>query len=84
MPGTERFIGKFGGSLVKLCQARRVSKALHSVGDVLIRERWILPGANFKCQELVIRTSIRMIFKSVRHFLQGHRPSGWSWWRSGG
>ena len=32
----ESFIGKFGGSLVKLCQARRVSESLHSIRNILI------------------------------------------------
>src|SRR5205085_6878294 len=73
--GNERFIGKLGACWVTLCQARGVSKTLHSIGNILIGEGWILPGANFKCQELVIRTSVGMIFKRVCHFRQSHRPS---------
>ena len=81
--GEERFIGQVRAALVTLCQTRGVSEALHSIGNVLVREGWILPRTNFKCQELVIRASIGMIFKSVCHFRQAHRPSGWSGWRSG-
>ena len=81
--GEERFIGQVRAALVSLCQARGVSETLHCIGNVLVRQGWILPGANFKCQQFVGRACIRMIFKSVRHFLQGHRPSGWSCWRSG-
>ena len=32
----------------------------------------------------MITPGIRVIFKSVRHFRQAHRPSGGRWWRSGG
>src|SRR5258708_33097301 len=79
----ERFIGEFRASLVSLCETRCLSKALHSIGNVLIRQNWILPRTNFKCQELVIRPGIGMIFKRARHFRQADRSSGLSWWWSG-
>ena len=36
----------------------------------------IVPRTKFQRQEFVIGAGFRMFFKSVRHFLHGHRPSG--------
>src|SRR4029077_14339178 len=52
-----------------------ISKAMHSIGNVLIREDWIVPRTKFKCQEFVIRARIRTIFKSIRHIQQAHSRS---------
>ena len=54
-----------------------VSEALYRIRNELIDQDWILSRTNFQRQELVIRPGIGMIFKSVRHFPQAHRPSGW-------
>ena len=54
-----------------------VSEALYRVCNELIRQDRILSRTNFQRQELVIKPGIRMVFKSVGHFPQAHRPSGW-------
>ena len=43
---------------------------LHSIVNVLVRERGVLAGTDFKRQELVIHQCIGMIFESVRDFRQ--------------
>src|SRR5947208_8296754 len=80
-PSSQRdksFIGQLCAALVSLCQTRGVSETLHCIGNVLVSQGWILPRTNFKCQQLVSRASVRMIFESIRPLLQAHRPSGWS------
>ncbi len=80
-PSSQRdksFIGQLCAALVSLCQTRGVSETLHCIGNVLVRQGWILPRTNFKRQQFVSRASVRMIFESIRHLLQAHGPSGWS------